>query len=390
MSRPQSIDLALHSCRLRYLHDPAYDVFGFIDDAAARGFTGVNISLSGPDNDRLPPNRHLTGNSRAHLDAVAVHLRKRRLSLELDTDTVDPVRLGSAIEIARHLGAKVLRTFTHHRYGPTILPDTVRDLHVVSPVAEQAGVVVAVENHEEFTSAELARLVAEVDNPWVRLLYDYGNSLAVLEPPHVALEAMRPYVVACHLKDVVMIAAEHSPDGVPTVMGVPLGQGSLDLAGLTQALVSTGLRRISLQNVWGYHVPLGKLRPIDPLDLPAGGAFAYAAHPSHRTTSPSIPKGTGRQPTWSPARPKPSTSPPRMPRSSSQDSTPDKERSMSADAVHSQPSAANDVGGDAGTGHALVDPVDGLGDGEVAVRGVADPAGIRTQATRRRDLATSK
>lgn len=277
-----AIDLALHSYsrRLRYLYEPGYDVFAFIDEACARGFTGVNISLSGPDNDRLPPHRHLSGDSDRHLDAVVDRLRERNLSVELDTDTVDPDRLGAYIGITRRLGARVLRTFTHHRYGPAIFDHTLRDLRAVAALAERAGVIVAVENHEEFTSADLVRLVAAIDSPWVRLLFDYGNPLPVLEPPHVALRAMRPYVVACHMKDAVMIAKEHGPDGVPTVMGVPLGQGSLDLLGLTRTLLAGGLRRICVQNVWGYHVPLGKLRPVDPHDPRLGIAdFAFDAPP---------------------------------------------------------------------------------------------------------------
>lgn len=293
-----TVDLALHSysCRLRYLHDPGYDVFAFIDDAATRGFTGVNISLSGPDNDWLPPNRHLSGEANEHLDAVATYLRDHRMTVELDTDTVEPGRLTEAIEIAGHLGAEVLRTFTHHPYGPDILTYTIRDLRDVLDTAVRAGVIVAVENHEEFTSAELVHLVTEIDHPCVRLLFDYGNSLPVLEPPHNALATMQDHIVACHMKDAVLVRAEHSPDGVPVVMGVPLGQGSLDLVGLSGDLLAEGLRRFCLQNVWAYHVPLGKIRPVDPADPRLGGAaFPYttppfdpariAFHPEHDHTS---------------------------------------------------------------------------------------------------------
>ena len=45
-----------------------------------------------------------------------------------------------------------------------------------------------------------------------------------------------------------------------------------------------------------------------------------------------------------------------------------------------------DAGGDAGPGHALVDPVDGPGRGHVAVGGLPDLAGVRAQATRGADL----
>lgn len=287
-----TIDLALHSysCRLRYLHDPDYDVFGFIDDAAARGFTGVNISLSGPDNDCLPPNRHLSGDSPEHLQHVAEHLQHRGLSVELDTDTVEFDRLLQAIDTAQRVHARVLRTFTHHPYGPRIVDATLRDLRAIAPAAEQAGVIIAVENHEEFTSAELAHIAATINHPWIRLLFDYGNSIPVLEPPEDALRMMQPWVVAAHMKDTVMIAAEDTPDGVTATMGVPLGQGTIDLLGLTRTLLEAGLRRICLQNVWGYHVPLGKLRPVPSRHPLLGtGPFAFTSPPfapNHITFNP--------------------------------------------------------------------------------------------------------
>lgn len=277
-----SIDLALHSygLRLHYLYEPGYDIFRFLDDAQALGFTGVNISLSGPDNDRLPPNRHLSGSSQHHIDAVAAELRARDLSVEIDTDRTDPATLHHALSIANTLGARVVRTFTHHTPGPELVGNTQADLVKIAPEAESAGIVVAVENHEEFASEELASLVESVNSPAVRLLFDYGNSLPVLEEPHDALGVMQPWVVACHMKDGVMIEAVHTPEGLPSMIGVPLGQGSIDVVGLTRRLMSGGLNRICLQNVWGYHVPLSRLRPVDLEDPRLGkGTFTYETPP---------------------------------------------------------------------------------------------------------------
>lgn len=277
-----SIDLALHSysLRLHYLYEADYDVFRFLDDAQSLGFTGVNISLSGPDNDRLPPNRHLSGSGQHHIEAVAEELRARDLSVEIDTDRTDVVTLRHALSVANTLDARVVRTFTHHSPGPGLVADTQADLVEIAPEAESADVVVALENHEEFTSEELAGLVENVDSPAVRLLFDYGNSLPVLEEPHDALGVMQPWVVACHMKDGVMIDPVHTPEGLPSMIGVPLGQGSIDTAGLTRRLVSGGLYRICLQNVWGYHVPLSRLRPVDLEDPRLGkGTFTYETLP---------------------------------------------------------------------------------------------------------------
>lgn len=276
------VALALHSysLRLRYVHDPDYDVFSFLDDAAARGFDGVNLSLSGPDNHLLRPHRHLGGNTDGHLDAVHAALAGHGLSLELDTDSVRPDRLAQAVQLAHRLGAAVLRTFTHHPYGPDLVERTGADLRATLPLAEQAGVTIAVENHEEFTSAELRDLAREIGHPRLRLLFDFGNGIPVLEDPREALQTMAPWLAACHVKDVVLIRPEQTPDGRPAAAGVALGDGSLDLVGLTEGVLRAGLRRLCLQNVWGYHVPVGKLRPIAPTDPRLGrDPFRYLESP---------------------------------------------------------------------------------------------------------------
>lgn len=176
----------------------------------------------------------------------------------------------------------MLRTFTHHPYGPELAEATERDLRAALPAAERTGVTIALENHEELTGHELADLARRIEHPRLRLLFDFGNGLPVLERPEDALRAMGPWLAASHIKDVVLVAAQYVPEGVPAVAGVPLGQGALDLVGLTRAVLATGLRRLCVQNVWGYHVPLGKLRPVDLHDPRLGhGPFAYA-HPPHQ------------------------------------------------------------------------------------------------------------
>jgi sugar phosphate isomerase/epimerase len=77
-------------------------------------------------------------------------------------------------------------------------------------------VLVVLENHEDFTGPVLARDPRRGGHPWVRALYDYGNSQMVGEDPIDALEAMAPFVRRVHAKDHVLV---HSPDG-PMVQGV--------------------------------------------------------------------------------------------------------------------------------------------------------------------------
>lgn len=263
------IDVALHSysMRMHYLRREAYDVFSFIDDAVEHGFSGVNISLSGPEY------RHLSGSSREHIRKVRDRIEAERLSLEVDTDSVQPRHLASILDVAGRLGAGKIRTFTHHPFSKDMRSDTMSDLKGSIPRAEQLGIAICLENHEEFTSLELAEIASTLDSPQLQLLFDFGNSLPVLERPEAAFELMSPWLGAVHVKDEKLVGATVSPTGVPTMLGVPLGEGRIDVSGLLVRTVEAGLKRVCLQNVWGYSVPLGKQRPVEFKALPSDGPF---------------------------------------------------------------------------------------------------------------------
>jgi len=133
------------------------------------------------------------------------------------------------------------------------------------------------ENHEDFTGPELARIVQTVDHPALKILYDYGNSQMVLEDPEAALEAVLPYVHSVHFKDHVMVRPEVA--GRLTVAGVPVGEGFLPLDRITRRLLDQGLRRITFENVWAYSAGIKPGRePQQGVTLGAGN-FAYLEPP---------------------------------------------------------------------------------------------------------------
>jgi sugar phosphate isomerase/epimerase len=143
---------------------------------------------------------------------------------------------------------------------------TVADLRAIAPEAEDHGVTIVLENHEDFRGTAIAEILAAVDSPRVRALYDYGNSQPVREDPFDALEAMAPFVACCHVKDHVLTPA---PGGRPVVQGVAIGRGTLPVADLTARLHARGLRRFCFESVWGYATPLQGDGPP-----PAGPCFA--------------------------------------------------------------------------------------------------------------------
>ena len=101
--------------------------------------------------------------------------------------------------------------------------------------------------------------------------------MMVLEDPLDALEAMAPFATNAHLKDHVMIAPEHSPDGKLSVLGVPAGQGNLPIIEITRRLIDAGLKNITFEGVWGYRAAV-KQSPVSSVQL-GEGVFSFASPP---------------------------------------------------------------------------------------------------------------
>lgn len=158
-----------------------------------------------------------------------------------------------------------------------MMRNTADDLAAVTQEAQDLGVIIVLENHEDFTGPELAEIVERVTHPNLKILYDYGNSQMVLEDPIAALEAVLPHVHSIHFKDHVMIHLEDA--GQLTVAGVPVGDGFLPLTELTRRLLNQGLRRFTFENVWAYSAPIQEGRTaLDGVNL-GEGTFAFLDPP---------------------------------------------------------------------------------------------------------------
>ena len=143
--------------------------------------------------------------------------------------------------------------------------------------AMDLGIIILLENHEDFTGPELAKIIERVNHPNLKILYDYGNSQMVLEDPIAALESVLPHVYSIHFKDHAMIRSQDARR--PIVAGVPVGQGFLPLLDLTRRLLTQGLRRFTFENVWAYTAPIKKGRkPLSGVKL-GMGSFSYLNPP---------------------------------------------------------------------------------------------------------------
>jgi sugar phosphate isomerase/epimerase len=140
--------------------------------------------------------------------------------------------LSTAIETARHLGARVIKTYlgsSADRNGKLPLErhvaETLRVLAACRSRAVDAGVRIGLENHSgDLLARELRELIETAGRDWVGACYDSGNPVMTLEDPLLALEILGPYAVTTHIRDVVVF--EH-PRGAAW-QWVAAGDGIID------------------------------------------------------------------------------------------------------------------------------------------------------------------
>ena len=269
-----NVEITIHSFSLwhHFANKIDFDSIAFIDLAKSLGYQGISLSLNDSSY------RHLGGRHISRMDRLHEHLKTYEMSLEVDTSDTTPRHMSKMLKVAHRMGATSLRTYTHHGGEVArMIQKTAVDLKEVVDEARDLEITILLENHEDFTGPELAKIVEKVNHPNLKILYDYGNSQMVLEDPIAALEAVLPHVYSIHFKDHAMVRSGDT--GSLTVVGVPVGQGFLPLSDLTSRLLTQGLRRFTFENVWAYSAPIQKGRkPLNGVIL-GKGSFSYLNPP---------------------------------------------------------------------------------------------------------------
>ena len=147
----------------------------------------------------------------------------------------DLPRFENEIGAAREAGATVLRTvcLSGRRYEKFetmekwnhFKSDSKAALERAEPIAAKHRVKLAVENHKDWRSDEQLELLGQLSSEWIGVTLDFGNNFSLLEHPHDVAEALAPYVMSTHIKDMAM--AEYEKGFL--LSEVPLGRGLLDL-----------------------------------------------------------------------------------------------------------------------------------------------------------------
>ncbi len=243
-----------------------------LDRVANLGLSALQININGPRH------RALTGTTTEHFCRVGERAKEMGITLEVASGGTHPSKMLLVLEMARQLGAEVVRTTVNERGSETVLEKAARNLRQVAAPYEASGIALAVENHEDLTAEEVVDLIERVDSPAMGAVYDSGNSIPFYKDPVEEARLMAPYVRTTHIKDHLLV---WDGDTVWSV-GTRLGRGRIPLAEIVETLVDAPhLTRLMTQVCYGYAVrmpdrpggiPSSPLyepveRPDDPLDV---------------------------------------------------------------------------------------------------------------------------
>ncbi|MBM4088727.1 MAG: sugar phosphate isomerase/epimerase [Planctomycetes bacterium] len=152
--------------------------------------------------------------------------------------------MNGLIPKAQFMGADIMRIvasslmFRHEPHGPQI-DAIVKMLRESVKIAADCGVVLAIENHIDYTSAEIEQILQRVGSESLKVNFDTGNTLRMMEDPVAAARRLGPYTVATHTKDV--DACRHvRPEEWYFFSSVPVGTGLIDMPGVVRALKESG------------------------------------------------------------------------------------------------------------------------------------------------------
>jgi sugar phosphate isomerase/epimerase len=170
------------------------------------------------------------------------------LDVEVGTRGIAPDHLRAYLGLAVTFDSPILRVVTDtadHQPTEDEIVTTVRSL---IPAFEEAGVTLAIENHDRFTSAALVELLERIDSDCVGICLDTVNSFGALEGPVRVVEALGPRTVNLHVKDFTITRASHQMGFA--IEGRPAGRGRLDVPWLLNRLRSMDRDVNAILELW--------------------------------------------------------------------------------------------------------------------------------------------
>lgn len=191
------------------------------------------------DNLPLPPRE---------LEAVERYVEENNIAIEIGTRGVDTENLVVCLGLAERFHTPFVRVVVDSPRHEPAPEETIALLRPAVALFADAGVKIAIENHDRFTAATLAGIVEALGPRHVGVCLDTVNSFGALEGPEAVVKILAPYTLNLHVKDFT-IQRVSSMMGF-TIEGRPAGRGRLNTPWLLEQLRAAGRDPNAILELW--------------------------------------------------------------------------------------------------------------------------------------------
>ena len=184
--------------------------------------------------------------------------------------------LEGAIEVSQALGSDIVkmsmdlirpRPVAASRFHPDVVKQmrgVITLLKSAAPMAKNAGVRIAVENHCDSFSEEILWILDEVNSPQVGACIDTANAFHVTEDPMTAIRNLAPRAFTNHFRD---DRIEFKRDGF-RFTGTSIGEGDLDMKGAFEVIkTQSTMQRVNIET--DIDIPLDHMETALEMEIDA-------------------------------------------------------------------------------------------------------------------------
>jgi sugar phosphate isomerase/epimerase len=200
------------------------DNLEFLEHCNTLGAAGIQMPLSSKEPDYIRKLRARAEQLGMYFEAIASLPAKD-----------DPAGFESTVGAAKEAGALAIRVnclpgrryenFTNLADWRAAVAQAREKIDAALRIVEKRQLPLAIENHKDFTAEEMVALMREKQSRWLGVCLDTGNNISLLDDPMELVEALAPYAIVTHIKD---MAVAPYPDGF-LLSEMPLGAGMMDM-----------------------------------------------------------------------------------------------------------------------------------------------------------------
>lgn len=186
--------------------------------------------------------------SETELKTLRQQAQDNNIAIEVGTRSIMPDHLQTYLQLAQFFDSPLVRVVIDTPSGKPAVTDAISILQESLPAFTQANIILALENHDYYTTRDFVQILETINSPHLGICLDTVNSFGALEGPDVVVEALAPWTVNLHIKDFTIFRASHMLALI--IEGTPAGQGRLNVPWLLEKLAAHGRSFNAILEFW--------------------------------------------------------------------------------------------------------------------------------------------